>query len=156
MARWNYGPPKYDISNKAGLNRRILEQAGSNSPTMIYSSHWHDFGREFLRGNRVVEKGLRRVASRSLMAMRVTVPTGDADQGHMKSSLRIVKVRNAGFRHDRTGYKVDYVGPKPKAWNAAVRRSTFSSNAEFKNAGRGVYGPIPSWINKAAKMTGGD
>lgn len=146
-----YGPPKYDVSFKAIYNQRVLKQAALNKPTAMYSSDWHHFGAHYLRRNKVIQHELHRIAIRGLFALKREIPLGDAEDGHLRNELKINFHRRAGTRRDRMGYTVDYVGGKPHGWNAAVRRSTFASPADFKNAARGIDGPLPSWVERAAK-----
>lgn len=146
-----YGPPKYDVSFKAIYNQRVLKQAALNKPTAMYSSDWHHFGAHYLRRNKFVQQELRKIAIRGLFALKREIPLGDAEDGHLRNELKINFHRRAGTRRDRMGYTVDYVGGKPHGWNAAVRRSTFASPADFKNAARGIDGTLPSWVERAAK-----
>lgn len=147
--------PEYDISRKGNLNKRLNSQALKDRPNALYSSHWHDFGKEFLNGNRKIDRSLLRVANKALIALKLSIPYGDPEEGHIRNQLKIRKKKHAGYYRDRTGYEVGYGGSDSSKWNAAVRRSSFPNRAAWKNAKRGVYGPVPSWINKAAKSVGG-
>lgn len=146
-----YGPPSYDISRKAQYNARVLAQAAVGGPAALYSSDWYHFGRTYLRHNKIIERELRSIANRGLFTLKRVVPLGSAKDGHMRNELRVVYLRRAGFRKDRTGFAVQYRGEKPNAWSAANRRSQFASAADFRNATRGIPGPLPSWVERAAR-----
>lgn len=146
-----YGPPKYDVSFKAIYNGRVKTQAAKNTPTAMYSSDWFDFGYRYLRNNRYIQRKLRTLATRAMFKLKREIPLGDPKDGHMRNELAVVFYRRGARRRDRNVFKVEYLGAKKEGWNAAVRRSTFASSADYKNAMRGVRGPLPSWLEKAAK-----
>lgn len=148
--------PTYDSSRKSNMKFRKKRQAQIGYPKAMYSSSWHDFGRETLRGDTHIKRKLATTASRALYLLRREVPLGDAKDGHVRNELRMGFQRFGGYYHDRQVYTVDYYGDNYDKWAGMVRRSTFPDSKAWKNAGRGVYGPIPSWLERTAKTLGGD
>lgn len=144
-----YGPPYYDISNVATYLERIEKQGVTGKPHAMYSSHWHEFGREVLRGNPLIKRELRNIANRGLFALKRVIPLGDASDGHFRNELK-VKFHRRGARYkDRNTYTIEYTGENRAGWNAAVARSKFKNSADFKNATRGVG---KSWLDRAKDM----
>lgn len=148
--------PYYDTSRKANMKIRKKNQAKNRYPKAMYSSSWHDFGRETLRGDTYIKRKLAVVAGRALYMLRRDIPLGDAKDGHVRNELRLGFQRFGGHHHDRQVFTVDYYGDDYNKWAGMVRRSTYPSHKAWKNAGRGVYGPIPSWLERTAKNLGGD
>lgn len=144
-----YGPPYYDVSNIANYNKRVRDQARNKSPNALYSSDWHEFGREVLRGNPLIKKELRNIANRGLFALKRVIPLGDPSDGHLRNELK-VKFHKRGARYkDRNTFTIEYAGENKAGWNAAVARSRFKNSADFKNATRGVG---KSWLDRAKDM----
>lgn len=144
-----YGPPYYDVSNIATYLERIEKQGVTGKPHAMYSSHWHEFGREVLRGNPLIKRELRRIANRGLFALKRVIPLGTASDGHFRNELKIKFHRRGARYKDRNTYTIEYTGENRAGWNAAVARSKFKSSADFKNATRGVG---QSWLDRAKDM----
>ena len=160
-ARGQYGPPKYDYSRKPQLKARIKKQATRKSPVLMYSSKWQTFGAYYLRNNPLIDKHLRKLASRALFQMRREIPIGDdGSDGHLRNQVRIAKKPRGGFRKDRDTYLVGGFSDNKtdrQKWNAAVKRSSYHSREDWEQAlkaarsgGRVPYGPKKSWINSTA------
>lgn len=144
-----YGPPSYDVSNVATYIGRIAEQAETGKPSAMYSSHWHEFGDEVLRGNPLIKRELRKIAHRGLFALKRVIPLGTASDGHFRNELKVKFHRRGAKYKDRNTYTIEYTGENRAGWNAAVARSRFKSSADFKNATRGVG---QSWLDRAKDM----
>lgn len=144
-----YGPPYYDVSNIANYNKRVRDQARNKSPNALYSSDWHEFGREVLRGNPLIKKELRNIANRGLFALKRVIPLGTASDGHFRNELKVKFHRRGAKYKDRNTFTIEYTGENKAGWNAAVARSRFKSSADFKNATRGVG---QSWLDRAKDM----
>lgn len=144
-----YGPPSYDVSRIATYNERVREQAATGKPVAMYSSHWHEFGSEVLRGDPFIRKELRKIANRGLFALKRIIPLGTASDGHFRNELKVKFHRRGAREKDRNTFTIEYTGENRAGWNAAVYRSRFKSSADFKNATRGVG---PSWLDRAKDM----
>lgn len=144
-----YGPPSYDVSRIATYNERVREQAKTGTPSSMYSSRWHDFGREVLRGDPLIKRELRNIANRGLFALKRVIPLGTASDGHFRNELKVKFHRRGAREKDRNTFTIEYTGENRAGWNAAVARSRFKSSADFKNATRGVG---KSWLDRAKDM----
>ena len=156
-----YGPPKYDYSRKPQLKARIKKQALYKKPVLMYSSKWQTFGQFYLRNNPLINRELRKLASRALFQMRQDIPIGeDGSDGHLRDQIRVVKKPRGGYRKDRDTYLVGGFSNNKTdraKWNAAVKRSSYHSRKEWEDAlkaarggGRVPYGNKKSWVNSTA------
>lgn len=147
-----YGPPKYDVS-MPGYKGRIRKQAESQRPSPMYSSNWHAFQKDTLRGDRVVDNALRKLAMKSAFRLKREIPIGpDSRDGHLRNKVKVDKVLRGGRHNDRTVYHVHGGGSGSKRdvshWNEALYRATFSDSEKgaYSKREAGEYGSISSWL----------
>lgn len=152
-------PPRWDVSHPGLLRARVKAQAKNKRPVTMYSSDYHAFERDVLNGNKDIDRQLKKLALRSMFALKRHIPMGDTKGGHLRDAVRVDKVLRGGHYKDRTVYEVHAAGSKSdkekSKWQGALYRSTYTSAADYRRRGAGDRGPLLSWLERAEKDVSG-
>lgn len=152
----NYGPPRYDITNKGYLEKRLKAQ--SKHERLVYSSDWHAFQRTVLNNNSTIDYALFKLAQKAIFALKREIPIGEnSKDGHLRNRVKAYRVRNGGLARDRTVYEVHAGGHTPAdraKWHAALYRSTYSSAEAYKRRRIAETGDRIGWLRSAERRLG--
>lgn len=132
-----YGPPKYDITNRAHVKEELKIQADVDKvsqPNRIgvirdhrprYFSYWHETNR-WLNNSRAYKSDLKRVAIQIRRELRAVIPEGNPRDGHVRDDIFIAATPRGNRSSNRMAYNVYFRGKR-------------SMEANFKSGKKGHY-----------------